>query len=150
MPSERDRTRLIAELASLLHDCQLTEDARCASLTLIGWLARRMPGEAASTDGVEHARRQLEGLGMPCGMATAGLKTAIKTTAVRVESRSIVVRTRRGRTNDVPAIGSQPVGAPASGSRRPVLVADAMPPTEAGRAASAPIPRPNGKKQPSA
>lgn len=37
----------------------MPDDARCAGLTLIGWLARRMDGEAASTDGVEHARRQI-------------------------------------------------------------------------------------------
>jgi hypothetical protein len=37
----------------------MPDDARCAGLTLIGWLARRMPGEAASTDGVEHARQQI-------------------------------------------------------------------------------------------
>jgi hypothetical protein len=59
MPSERDRTRLIAELASLLRECQMPDDARCAGLTLIGWLARRMEGEAPSIDGVEHARSQL-------------------------------------------------------------------------------------------
>lgn len=40
----------------------MPDDARCAGLTLIGWLARRMDGEAASTDGVEHARRQIVAL----------------------------------------------------------------------------------------
>ncbi|MFO0619061.1 MAG: hypothetical protein U0414_41110 [Polyangiaceae bacterium] len=40
----------------------MPDDARCAGLTLIGWLARRMDGEAASTDGVEHARRQVVAL----------------------------------------------------------------------------------------
>ena len=52
MRHECDRTRLIAELASLLRDCELPDDARCAGLTLIGWLARRMPGEGPSTVGV--------------------------------------------------------------------------------------------------
>lgn len=60
MRSERDRTRLIAELASILRECSMPDDARSAGLTLIGWLARRMPGEAASTDGVDCARRQLD------------------------------------------------------------------------------------------
>lgn len=47
----------------------MPEDARCAGLTLIGWLARRMDGEAASTDGVEHARQQIaQGI---CGGARA-------------------------------------------------------------------------------
>lgn len=58
MRSECDRTRLIAELASLLTDCDLPEDARCAGLTLIGFLARRMPGEGPSTVGVSEVREQ--------------------------------------------------------------------------------------------
>lgn len=58
MRSESARTKLIAELASLLRDCQLPDEARCAGLTLIGWLARRMPGETASRDGVEQAEQQ--------------------------------------------------------------------------------------------
>jgi hypothetical protein len=58
MRSECDRTRLIAELASLLRDCELPDEARHAGLTLIGWLARRMPGEGPSTVGVEQACRQ--------------------------------------------------------------------------------------------
>lgn len=52
MRHECDRTRLIAELASLLRECELPDDARAAGLTLIGFLARRMPGEEASTAGV--------------------------------------------------------------------------------------------------
>lgn len=58
MRSECDRTRLISELASLLRDCELPEEARHAGLTLIGWLARRMPGETASTVGVDQAELQ--------------------------------------------------------------------------------------------
>lgn len=146
MPSERDRTRLIAELASLLHECHLTEDARCASLTLIGWLARRMPGEAASTDGVEHAKRQLEGLGMPC--RSVAINGVTKTT-VRVESRSIVVRARRGRSNDVPAIGAHPTGMLQEGARRRSPTVPTRELVGAPAAPSAPVPRPNGKKQPS-
>jgi hypothetical protein len=52
MRHECDRTRLIAELASLLRDCELPDEARTAGLTLIGYLARRMPGEDPSTVGV--------------------------------------------------------------------------------------------------
>lgn len=58
MRSECDRTRLIAELATLLRDCELPDEARHAGLTLIGWLARRMPGEGPSIVGVEQASRQ--------------------------------------------------------------------------------------------
>jgi hypothetical protein len=60
MRSECDRTRLIAELSGLLSDCELPEDARRAGLTLIGFLARRMPGECASTVGVSEVRRQAQ------------------------------------------------------------------------------------------
>ena len=44
MAAEEDRTRLIGEIANLLSDASVPEDARSAGLILIGWLARRMPG----------------------------------------------------------------------------------------------------------
>lgn len=58
MAAEEDRTRLIGEIASLLRDTSVPAEARAAGLTLIGWLARRMPGEAASRDGVEEMVRR--------------------------------------------------------------------------------------------
>ncbi len=57
MPSECDRTRLIGEIADLLAAERMPEETRCAALTLIGWLARRMPGECAHALGVEEARK---------------------------------------------------------------------------------------------
>jgi hypothetical protein len=45
-------------LSSFLRECDIPEDARAATLTLIGFLARRMPGEAASTVGVEQVAEQ--------------------------------------------------------------------------------------------
>jgi len=42
---ERDRTQLIGEIASVLNQPTVPPEARQAALTLIGWLARRMPGE---------------------------------------------------------------------------------------------------------
>lgn len=57
MLAEDHRTRLIGDLVSLLRSDLLSEEARTASLTLIGWLARRMPGEPASTVGLEEMRR---------------------------------------------------------------------------------------------
>jgi glucose-6-phosphate dehydrogenase assembly protein OpcA len=48
MTAEEQRTRLIGEIASVLRDGPVPEDARAAALTLIGWLARRMPGEPVS------------------------------------------------------------------------------------------------------
>src|SRR5688500_10178855 len=58
MPAEEDRTRLICQIARLLRDGAIPDEARAAGLTLIGWLARRMPGEGPSTDGVEEMRRR--------------------------------------------------------------------------------------------
>lgn len=52
MAPEEERTRLIGELASLIRDDSMPDDARAAGLTLIGWLARRMPGEGPSQAGV--------------------------------------------------------------------------------------------------
>jgi hypothetical protein len=53
MPEEGERCRLIGEIARVLKDHAIPEDARHAGLTLIAYLARRMPGECASQDGVE-------------------------------------------------------------------------------------------------
>lgn len=58
MPAEQDRTRLIGEIASVLSDGTVPAEARAAALTLIGWLARRMPGEQACRDGVEEMARR--------------------------------------------------------------------------------------------
>jgi hypothetical protein len=60
MRPECDRTRLIAELASLLRECDLPCEAKTAGLTLIGYLARRMPGEAPSDAGVAEVTAQAE------------------------------------------------------------------------------------------
>jgi hypothetical protein len=102
MPSECDRTRLIAELASLLRECQMPDDARCAGLTLIGWLARRMDGEAASTDGVEHARRQIvaivsETRRLPTAMAaeTSSLRHAASASSKACAGNDVAPRSSR-------------------------------------------------------
>lgn len=52
MTAEEDRTRLIGDLARVLRENPMPDDARAAALTLIGWLARRMPGEPVSMAGV--------------------------------------------------------------------------------------------------
>jgi hypothetical protein len=56
VPDETERSRLIGEITRLLHEPDVPESTRTAGLTLIGWLARRMPGEAAHALGVEEAR----------------------------------------------------------------------------------------------
>jgi glucose-6-phosphate dehydrogenase assembly protein OpcA len=48
MTAEEERTRLIGDIARVLRDGPVPEEARAAALTLIGWLARRMPGEPVS------------------------------------------------------------------------------------------------------
>ncbi len=48
MTAEEERTRLIGDIARVLRDGPVPEEARVAALTLIGWLARRMPGEPVS------------------------------------------------------------------------------------------------------
>jgi hypothetical protein len=62
MAAEEDRTRLIGEIANLLSDASVPEDARSAALILIGWLARRMPGEVACTHGVQEMIRRANAL----------------------------------------------------------------------------------------
>jgi hypothetical protein len=56
MLAEECRTRLIGEIAKVLRDEHVTAEARAAGLVLIGWLARRMPGESAHALGVEEMR----------------------------------------------------------------------------------------------
>jgi len=51
--AEQVRTRMIADLSCLVRDGCLPAEAREATLTLIGWLARQMPGEPSSRDGVD-------------------------------------------------------------------------------------------------
>ena len=53
---ENERARLINEISRVIRDPGMPETARTAGLTLIGWLARRMPGEQAHALGVPEAR----------------------------------------------------------------------------------------------
>jgi hypothetical protein len=54
--AESDRTRLIGDISRVIREPQIPESTRSAGLELIGWLARRMPGESAHSVGVEEAR----------------------------------------------------------------------------------------------
>jgi hypothetical protein len=54
---ENERARLINDISRLIREPQMPEGTRAAGLTLIGYLARRMPGEAAHTLGVDEARQ---------------------------------------------------------------------------------------------
>jgi hypothetical protein len=58
IPDEGERARLIRDISRVIREPQLPETTRSACLTLIGWLARRMPGEAAHALGVAEARRE--------------------------------------------------------------------------------------------
>ena len=58
MACEEERTRLIGQIANLLREHSLPPAAREAGLTLIGWLARRMPGEDVSLAGKEEMLRR--------------------------------------------------------------------------------------------
>ena len=61
-PCEAARTQLIEDIARVLREAQLPAEARQAALVLIGWLARRMPGEGASTVGVATMRHRMSWL----------------------------------------------------------------------------------------
>ncbi|WP_394845609.1 hypothetical protein LZC95_52335 [Pendulispora brunnea] len=56
MADEADRTRLIGEISRVIREPATPESTRTAGLTLIGWLARRMPGEKPHALGVAEAR----------------------------------------------------------------------------------------------
>lgn len=57
LPDEGERARLISDITRLLREPLMPETTRTAGLTLIGWLARRMPGEAPHALGVAEARQ---------------------------------------------------------------------------------------------
>lgn len=57
LPDEGERARLISDITRLIREPHMPETTRCAGLTLIGWLARRMPGESAHAIGVSEARQ---------------------------------------------------------------------------------------------
>jgi hypothetical protein len=57
IPDEGERARMISDLTRLIREPHMPETTRCAGLTLIGWLARRMPGEPAHAIGVTEARQ---------------------------------------------------------------------------------------------
>jgi len=53
---EAERTRLIEQLSNLIRSPRIPAATRAAGLTVIGWLARRMPGEVPHDLGVAEAR----------------------------------------------------------------------------------------------
>lgn len=57
LPDECERARLISDITRLIREPMMPETTRTAGLTLIGWLARRMPGEAPHAIGVAEARQ---------------------------------------------------------------------------------------------
>jgi len=71
-PDECERARLIGDITRLLREPQMPAQARTAGLTLIGWLARRMPGESPHALGVIEARQSEQ-------QRQQGLSTARKT-----------------------------------------------------------------------
>lgn len=56
MTAEDKRTRLIGDIARVLREGPVPDDARAAALTFIGWLARRMPGEPVSVCDLNRCR----------------------------------------------------------------------------------------------
>lgn len=63
MTAEEERTRLIGDIARVLREGPVPDEARAAALTFIGWLARRMPGEPVSRCDI----RRCKGLSVDTG-----------------------------------------------------------------------------------
>ena len=53
---ESERTRLIGDIMRLMREPSMPEATRHASMTLVGWLARRRMEEAPHSIGIEEAR----------------------------------------------------------------------------------------------
>lgn len=73
MTVEKQRTRLIGEIARVLRDGTVPDEARAAALTFIGYLARRMPGECAHEAGVHLCGRGVNGSAKPAAAARVRL-----------------------------------------------------------------------------
>ena len=56
MGDENERARLINEISLAIRDPSMPETTRTAGLTLIGWLARRLPEEQPHALGISEAR----------------------------------------------------------------------------------------------
>ena len=56
MPDEWERARLISDISRVLDEPSMPSETRIACLSLIGWLARRRPGESAHALGLDEAR----------------------------------------------------------------------------------------------
>ncbi len=56
MPDEWERARLISDISRVLDEPAMPNETRTACLSLIGWLARRQPGETAHALGIDEAR----------------------------------------------------------------------------------------------
>jgi hypothetical protein len=66
MTAEEERTRLIGDIARVLRDGPVPDEARKAALTFIGWLARRMPGEPVSRCDIRLCKGFATAMGGPC------------------------------------------------------------------------------------
>jgi hypothetical protein len=67
MTAEEERTRLIGDIARVLRDGSVPEDARAGALTFIGWLARRMPGEPVSRCDLALCKRMERSIAVSAG-----------------------------------------------------------------------------------
>jgi hypothetical protein len=86
MACEEERTRLIGQIASLLRESSVPDEARSAGLTLIGWLARRLPGEPVSMAGVEEMLKRCAEHGLaatPSSMSEHGARRSKATNGSR-------------------------------------------------------------------
>lgn len=72
MTAEDDRTRLIGEIARVLRDGPVPDEARAAALTFIAWLARRMPGEPVSVCDLSRCHSYRSDDGAPLSGASSG------------------------------------------------------------------------------
>ncbi len=56
VPDEWERARLISDISRILREPSMPGETRKACLTLVGWLARRRPGEQPDAIGIDEAR----------------------------------------------------------------------------------------------
>lgn len=87
MASETERARLINDISVLLREPKLPESTRTAGLTLIGWLARRMPGECAHAIGVCEALQATQSKSASPKNGSSSAAGSMKTSQLKTSRR---------------------------------------------------------------
>ncbi|CAN5124327.1 hypothetical protein BH09MYX1_BH09MYX1_65140 [soil metagenome] len=98
--SEAVRARLIGEISRIVREPVVPPSTRAAALELIGWLARRFPGETPHALGVEEAVKARSPRSSRAAAAAAVRAAAAATVAAPVEEEAPITERQRSSASD--------------------------------------------------